>query len=96
MTEQPIDVIPEQFGWTLTHLIRLSGGDWQANISNDDAVVVGVGLGVTGAVWGALNKAGDEVNHKQKWRPLMPTPASNKPTLADLGLVRERQLLRRF
>lgn len=90
-----IEQIPERFGWILTHLIRLGENEWQANLSNEEAVVVGVGFDLTSAVWDALDKSEDETNHKPKFR-LNFYSQEIKPSLAALGLIRERQLVRRF
>lgn len=65
MFEDYLDLIYGR-DWKLTHLIWLGDCSWQANISNDEYVIVATGESPTHALAEALDRIADEANYKPK------------------------------
>lgn len=88
-------------GWKLTHLINLEG-EWQANICDDEFVVVATGKEIEEAVYNAAQKTYNESSYTGRLFHLgaMRLEKPNRPplSLSDLGITLQaiEPLNRRF
>lgn len=70
-------------GWAITHILSLGQG-WQANIADDESVVIGTGETITFAILDAALNSQDPRKHKTKFQAITRWQDHNKVSLADL------------
>lgn len=89
-----IDPIELPEGWRVTHLIELAENDWQANLTDDEHVVVKTGFTPRSAIQMACDHA--RIGHytgRLSIGVLSTFTGSVQSTLTKLGLLGKRKVM---